>query len=218
MKKAYTFIEIIVFMAVIAVAVFIALAVFSPRFQKIGKIILGYELPGKPDEGFSGKEEVTEKVQAAFDGFYGALVKAKNTNECYMKYPSLNLGTNVLEVEYIERMKGTNLRLMNEKGIRIAEYFVDGLQPCIALPDKKRQIELEQSISNINIKGNNKAIFWNDEYSLFPKYPFLHIIDKKFCFFTDSSIISPQGDVYGERTITRAFTAGFNEKDMTKII
>lgn len=179
-------------------------------------------LPGRSKEDIPSGIGAPEEIKKIFDDLYDAFIKAKGKEDCYIKYTSLDIGEYIIELEYIEAEKGIHMRLINEKKQLISNHFVNGIQHCIALPNKKDDniIVKVSPLNKAEIKNNNKLWYGSNPYDMFGKYPILYAAKGNdwACFFTDDTVIDPiTGIKYGDSVLNDGFDDGDMEKRMKDI-
>ncbi len=227
-KKAVS--ETVIIIAILLIFLIIVAAIFffpDALLPKIAKMTKGFErfLPGKPETeippGLNAPKEITE----IFNSLYNAFINSKGKKGCFIKYESLNMDKYSIELEYSEKEKGLYMRLLNEKKQLVSDHFVNGVKPCIALPDKNDNIAKVSPLNKADIKNDNELRYGGYHYHLFGDYPLLYKPTKEqyfpfnpaendwACFFTDDAVIDPiDGKWYGTESILR--WEGFDEDDM----
>ncbi|MBW2988954.1 hypothetical protein KY358_01410 [Candidatus Woesearchaeota archaeon] len=209
-------ISILLIVFIIIGGIFFSSGGLIPRAAEAAK---GFErfLPGRYEKEISPEEAVPEEIKNIFDSLYEAFALCKEDNDCFSGYGTLEMKEYTIELEYVEEKKGTNMRLLNVKKQRVADHFVEGIMPCIAIPDKDDDIVAKYAkLERAEIKKRNAIYFGNtNPYYLFPKYPALYKPEGEnlACFFTDDRVIDPEtGKTYGVGYIPGLH--GFDNNDM----
>ena len=171
----------VIVLAILLIFFFVVGGIFffqDGLLPQIAKATKGFEkfLPGRPQQDISpGKTTTPEETSKLFDDLYNAFNDHKAAKKCLNNYTSLDMGGNIIELEYITAENGLNMRLLNKKNQLLSSHLVSGIKPCIVLPAPDESIADTLEISyKIIIKRFNKIEYSNGiktfPYSLFDKY------------------------------------------------